>query len=250
MSLLLLLALATPGDASFQARDTVRIEVGSPLLDGSVYKPHRARVRVHLNSLDTPPTNEWTNELTIGDSAGRRVARWVTLGQFDANGQPGFDLRQTFDHVSMALLGYRLKTRAGADISLAIDGHRMRGTRKVPSNPEVQQVDQVIPRLGFIASASDLVPLAMGMEAGKVIIAPVWGPNMATAESHIFTIVGKVPHTVEGTEWQAWRVEEYRESDRKLLSVWFLLEESPYMVGGENYLPNGSVQKMTEIALP
>ena len=96
----------------------------------------------------------------------------------------------------------------------------------------------------------DLVPLAMGMEAGKVIIAPVWGPNMATAESHIFTIVGKVPHTVEGTEWQAWRVEEYRESDRKLLSVWFLLEESPYMVGGENYLPNGSVQKMTEIALP
>jgi hypothetical protein len=250
MTLLLSIAVALAAGEPLQSVDTVRIEVGSPLLDGSVYKPHRARVRVHLNSLDTPPTNEWTNELTIGDSAGRKVARWVTLGQFDENKVPGFDLRQTFDWVTMAPLGYRLKTRAGVDVSLAIDGNRMRGTRKLPNNPEVQQVDQVIPRMGFIASASDLVPLAMGMEAGKVIIAPVWGPNMATAESHIFTIVGKVPTMVEGTEWQAWKVEEYRESDRKLLSVWYLLEESPYMVGGENYLANGQVQKMTEIALP
>jgi hypothetical protein len=230
--------------------DTIRIEVGSPLLDGSVYKPHRARVRVHLNSLDTPPTNEWINELTVGDSAGRGVARWVTLGQLDANGVPGFDLRQTFDLATMAPVGYRLRTRAGVDVSLAIDGNRMRGTRKLPNNPEVEHVDQVIPRMGYIASASDLVPLAVGLEAGKVVIAPVWGPNMATAESRIFSIIGKVPTMVEGTEWQAWKVEEYRESDRKLLAVWYLLDESPYMVAGEAYLPNGNVQKMTEIALP
>jgi hypothetical protein len=230
--------------------DTIRIEVGSPLVDGSVYKPHRARVRVHLNSLDTPPTNEWTNELTVGDSAGRRVARWVTLGQFDAARQPGFDLRQTFDLVTLAPLGYRLRTRAGAEISLAIDGNRMHGTRKLSGNAEVEVVDKVIPRMGYIAAASDLVPLAIGMAAGKVFIAPVWGPNMDTAESHIFTIVGTVPTMVEGTEWQAWKVEEYRESDRKLLAIWYLLEESPYMVAGEAYLSNGNVQKMTEIALP
>lgn len=250
MTLLLSLALAVASGNQAIAADTVRIEVGSPLLNGTVYRPHRARVRVHLNSLDTPPTNEWTNELTIGDSAGRGVARWVTLGQFDENRVPGFDLRQTFDLVTMAPLGYRLKTRAGADVSLAIDGNRMRGTRKLPSSPDVQQVDQVIPRMGFIASASDLVPLAVGLEAGKVIIAPVWGPNMPTAESRIFSIIGKIPTMVEGTEWQAWKVEEYRESDRKLLAVWYLLEESPYMVAGEAYLPNGNVQKMTEIALP
>jgi hypothetical protein len=34
------------------------------------------------------------------------------------------------------------------------------------------------------------------MDAGKVIIAPVWGPNMATAESRIFTFVRRV-HTVQ-----------------------------------------------------
>jgi len=249
MTLTFLVACSLAGNPGLTS-DTVRIEVGSPLIDGSVYRPHRARVRVHLGSVDTPPTNEWTNELTVGDSAGRRVARWVTLGQLDPNGQPGFDLRQTFDLVTMAPLGYRLRTRAGAEVSLSIDGNRLRGTRKLPNQSSTEQVDQVIPRMGFIASASDLVPLAAGMAPGKVLIAPVWGPNMATGESRIFTMVGKVPTTVEGTDWMAWKVEEYRESDRRLMAVWYLVEDSPYMVAGEIYLSNGQVQKLTEIALP
>ena len=230
--------------------DTIRVEVGSPAVNASWFTAHRARGRVHLNSLDTPPTNEWTNELTIGDSAGRQVARWVTLGQFDASGTPGFDLRQTFDHVTLAPLGYRLRTRAGADVSLAIDGNRVHGTRKLPNAPDVEQVDVQVPRMGFIASASDLVPLAMKFEAGQVVVAPVWSPQMPTAESRIFHTVGKVPHLVEGKEWMAWRVDEYRESDRRLMATWYLVEESPYMVGGEVFLQNGNVQKMTEVALP
>jgi hypothetical protein len=233
-----------------QSADTTRIEVGSPAVDGSVYKPHRARVRVHLGSVDTPPTNEWTNELTIGDSAGRKVMRWVTLGQFDSAGTPGFDLRQTFDLVTLAPMGYHLKTRSGVRTSLAIDGNRMRGTRKLPSSPDTVQVDQVIPRMGYIASASDLLPPAVGFKAGDVYIAPVWGPNMPTAESRIFSVIGKVPTMVEGKEWQAWKVEERRESDRQLMATWYLVEGSPYMVAGEAYLPNGQVQKFTEIALP
>lgn len=82
------------------------------------------------------------------------------------------------------------------------------------------------------------------------MIAPVWGPNMADAESRIFTVVRQERTMVEGTEWNAWKVEERRESDRTLLAVWYLLDESPYMVAGDVYLANGQVQKMTEIALP
>lgn len=256
MLTLLTLLVALPVPAAVHSRqavsDTIRVEVGSPAVNGSVYLPHRARVRVHLNSVDTPPTNEWTNELTVGDSAGRKVMRWVTLGQIDpATGTAGFDLRQTFDLVTMAPLGYLLTTRTGARVSLAIDdGGRVRGTRKLAGSTVVEQVDQLVPRMGFIASASDLVPLAVGMVPGRVIIAPVWGPNMATGESHVFTIVGKVPTMVEGTEWMAWKVEERRESDGKHLSNWYLLDDAPYMVGGEVFLPNGQVQRMTEISLP
>lgn len=230
--------------------DTVRVEVGDPAVDGRVYKPHRARVRVHLGSTDTPPVNEWTNELTIGDSAGRSVMRWVTLGRFDANGQPGSVLRQTYDLRTLTPLGFWRETRDGDRVALAIDGKRMRGTWKSAKDTTVHQVDQEIPRLGFIASASDLVPLAVGMTPGKVIIAPIWGPNMPTAETRIFTVIGKVPTMVEGKEWQAWKVEEHRASDGRHLANWYLVEESPYMVAGEVFLPNGQVQKMTEIALP
>ena len=252
LALPLVLALAGVQSAPLAAvSDTIRIEVGSPLLNGRVYKPHRARVRVHLGSTDTPPTNEWTNELTLGDSAGRPIMRWVTLGHIDsATGKAGFDLRQTFDLETMAPYGYLLVTQQGAHISLAMDGKRMRGTRKLPTDSTARQVDQAIPRMGFIATASDLVPLAVGMAPGKVIVAPVWGPNMPAAESRIFTIIGKVPTMVEGKEWQAWKVEERRESDRRLMAVWYLVEGSPYMVAGEVFLPNGQVQKITEIALP
>jgi hypothetical protein len=243
-------AVQSPSAASAPA-DTIRIEVGSPLVNGRVYKPHRARVRVHLGSTDTPPTNEWTNELTLGDSAGRPVMRWVTLGQFDSTtGQPGFDLRQTFDLETLAPYGYLLTTKNGVRVSLAMDGKRMYGTRKLPKDSVAQQVDEAVPRMGFIASASDLVPLAVGLAPGKVFVAPVWGPNMPRAESRIFTVVGKVPTMVEGKEWQAWKVEERRESDRTLLANWYLVEDSPYMVAGEAFLPNGQVQKFTEIALP
>ena len=252
MSLVLALAIAAvQSPAAAAAADTIRIEVGSPLVNGRVYKPHRARVRVHLGSTDNPPTNEWTNELTLGDSAGRPIMRWVTLGQIDsATGKAGFDLRQTFDLETMAPYGYLLSTKQGVRVSLAMDGKRMYGTRKQPKDSVAQQVDQAIPRMGFIVSASDLVPLAVGMAPGKVEVAPVWGPNMPNAESRIITIVGKVPTMVEGKEWQAWKVEERRESDRTLLANWYLVEDSPYMVAGEVFLPNGQVQKMTEIALP
>ena len=39
-----------------------------------------------------------------------------------------------------------------------------------------------VDRMGFIASASDLVPLAVGLKRGQVMVAPVWGPNMPAAE--------------------------------------------------------------------
>jgi len=228
--------------------DTIRLEMGSPAVDGRVYQPHRARVRVFQgDSLVT----EWINELVVGDSAGRAVMRWSTLGQFDkATGKPGYELLQTYDHRTMAPLGYSLTTRAGGRIRLTIDGNRMRGTRRTAADTTTRAVDQVIPRLGYIASASDLVPLAVGLKTGRVIIAPVWGPNMASAETRIFTIRGQESMDIEGTTWQAWRVEERRESDGVLLATWFLTDRSPYMVGGEGYLPNGQVQRYTEVALP
>ena len=62
------------------AGDTVRLEVGAKELDGRVYAPHAARVRVWIGPGEGRVRGEWTNVLTHGDSAGRKVHRWVTTG--------------------------------------------------------------------------------------------------------------------------------------------------------------------------
>jgi hypothetical protein len=87
------------------------------------------------------------------------------------------------------------------------------------------------------------------MKPGRVMTAPVWGPNMPLAETRIFTVIGKEPTPVEGQQWNAWKVEERRASDRTLLAIWYLVDESPYMVAGDVVLPDGRVQKMTEVAI-
>ena len=235
-----------------QARDTIRLEVGSKEVNGKVYQPHAARVRVRIGSDTSRVTSEWTNELTVGDSAGRAVHRWVTKGtQYPPNAAPvTWELRQTYDAVTLAPYGYLSERSNGARTQLTINGTRVRGTRKLASDTTVQQVDVTLDRGGFVASASDLVPLAVGFKEGRVMTAPVWGPAMTKAEMRIFSVIGKTPINVEGTEVVAWKVEERRQADRQLLATWYLLETSPYMVYGEVPLPNGQTQRMSEVAIP
>ena len=73
---------------------------------------------------------------------------------------------------------------------------------------------------------------------------------MTAAEQRTFTVVGKVDIDVEGTKMNAWKVDEHRVSDKKLLASWYLLDKSPYMVYGEVPLADGTVQRMTEVEVP
>jgi hypothetical protein len=217
-----------------------------------VYAPHAARVRVRVGAPDSPITAEWTNELTLGDSAGRPVMRWVTKGtrQAPTGGMMNWEIRQTYDAVTLAPYGYHATSSLGAFTQLTLDGTRVRGTKRVPGDTTVQPVDVTLDRAGFVASASDLLPAAVGFKPGTVIIAPFWGPAMTKAEMRIFSVIGKGPVDVEGTAVNAWKVEERRQSDGQLLATWYLLDASPYMVYGEVPLPNGQVQRMSEVAIP
>lgn len=231
--------------------DTIRVEVGSPAVNGRVYRPHAALVRVRLGASDRV-TATWTNELTLGDSAGRPVMRWVTKGtqQPGTDAEQTWELRQTYDAVTLAPYTYDFTSSTGAATRVTITGRHVRGTRRAPGDTTVHQVDVTLDRPGFFAGASDLVPLAVGLEEETVITAPVWSPAMTQAETRIFTVVGRATVDVEGSAVQAWKVEERRHADRALLATWYLLEESPYMVYGEMVLPNGQVRRMTEVEIP
>jgi len=250
--LALAVASATAAPTLAAQADTLRLEVGSKEVDGRVYQPHLARVRVRVGEGEGRQVAEWTNELTLGDSAGRPVMRWVTKG---TRTQPSGDtirweIRQTYDAITLAPYGYDASSTAGGYTRLTLSGRRVQGTRRAPGASTDQPVDLTIDRPGFIASASDLVPLAAGLKEGAVMIAPVWGPAMTNSELRIFSVLGKVIVNVEGTDVEAWKVEERRHADRILTATWYLTETSPYMVYGEVPLPNGQVQRMSEVALP
>lgn len=235
---------------SVLSTDTIRVEIGSPLVDGRVYMPHAARVRVWVGPGEGRMRAEWTNELTIGDSAGRQVHRWVTTGTqlTPAGDTVRWELRQTYDARTLQPYGIARTASTGAMSSLRIDGRQVTGTIRQGATAEAQEVRYEIDRPGYVASASDLVPLAVGLKQGSVIVAPIWGPSMqGRSELRAFTVRGREDVDVEGTKVNAWKVEEHRLSDGKLLATWWLVDKSPYMVYGEVPLPDGTVQRMTEV---
>ena len=246
-----MLRTATVGAGTSQgsSADTLRIEVGSDRVDGRVFPPHRARNTVYIGD-STEPAVSWTNELTVGDSAGRQVMRWVTRGGPAGDGEgTEWELRQTYDARTLAPLAWERTAGNGAFVRLRMDGTRVHGVRRAPGASAHDTIDVTLDRLGFIASASDLVPMAVGLRAGVVIIAPVWAPGMAAAEERVFTVLGEQAVTVEDAEVVAWKVEERVLSSGDLVANWYLTEASPYMVYAEVMQADGLVRRITGVAL-
>jgi hypothetical protein len=241
--LFLLLSCCTLAGAN---ADTIRLEVGSPEVDATYFVPHVARNSVYIGDATTPSVT-WTNELTVGDSAGMRVHRWVTKGT-QANGAT-WELRQTYNGRSLALLKWAQRSSAGGDSWLHVDGTRVRGVLKGPGNAEPVEIDRTLDRAGFVASATDLVPMAAGLRAGVVMTAPIWAPQSTTVEMRVFSVLREETVSVEGKDVKAWRVEERVHGTNVLKATWWLIDVSPYMVLAEIPLANGQTQRITGVAL-
>ena len=252
--LLTIVATATVPSVNAQSpasSEMLKLEVGAKEVDGRVYQPHAAKVRVYAGP-EGKMRGEWTNVLTVRDSAGRKLHYWLTTGASvtPAGDTLRWELRQIYDAITLQPYSIVRTGSNGLESRLTIDGLRVHGTRRVNASAPVENIDYTIDRMGFVASASDLVPAAVGFKAGRVISVPIWGPGMTKAEQRRFTVVGKVDVNVEGNTINAWKVEEHRESDSKLLATWYLLDKSPYMVYGEVPLPDGTVQRMSEVEVP
>lgn len=248
--LAVLAATCVTSVASAQTADTIFAEIGHQAIDGRFMQPHAARVRIYRG--DTL-VSQWLNELTLGDSAGRRVMRWVTTSE----AVPAFPnrplsvLRQTYDARTLAPMGYSTTVSNGAGASLAIDGRSVKGTRRTPADTTPIRVDTPVPRLGYFSGASDLVPIVAGLRHGSVMVVPVWHPmNPGSTEDRVFHVIGDTTVMVEGSPVRSTKVEERRRSNGTLYANWYLLLVSPYMVYGEVPLPDGRVQRMTEVEVP
>ena len=130
---------AEPRRMSAAPSDTIRVEIGSPLVDGRVYKPHAARVRVRVGPGEGRLRAEWTNVLSVGDSAGRQVHRWVTTGTSlsPAGDTIRWELRQTYDARTLQPYGIVRTASTGQTTALRIDGRSVTGTTRAAANAAV-----------------------------------------------------------------------------------------------------------------
>jgi hypothetical protein len=254
LTLLASMALAAPGDDAPRtpaaALDTVRLEVGSPEIDGRVFPSHRARNRSYPAG-GGPPVSTWTNELTVGDSAGTPVHRWVTRGvQMGPEGEGAtWELVQTYDARTLAPLTYHRWSGDGSWTRLRLDGTRVRGMQQIAGEAEPRAIEQTLDRPAFFEGASDLVPMAMRLDAGDVVIVPVWAWGMPRTESRVFTALGRERVSVEGLDVSAWKVEERVEGSGRRVAIWYVTDSSPYMVLAEIPTPDGSMRRLTGVAL-
>jgi hypothetical protein len=240
------MATVAPEIEAAPVADTLRLEVGSPEVDGRILPEHRARNRVYIGDAATPSTS-WTNELVLGDSAGIPVMRWITKGE-QGDGA-SWELLQTYHARTLAPLAYSRTSSAGVYLRYTVDGTRVRGVRRTSADAPEEPFERDLARMGFFSGASDLIPMAVGYEPGLVMTAPVWGPNMEAAQDRVFTVVREEQVEVEGAQVMAWRVDEHIEDTGALYATWWLSETEPYMVLGEIMLPNGQMQRITGVAL-
>lgn len=236
-------------DALQPPADTVHLHVGSPAIDGRVFTPHAARVRVY-NAQGTL-VQEWDNELFLGDSAGRPVMRWITTGRpVPANPtRPLVRILQTYDAVTLAPYGYLSTSSTGAYLQLSLTGTRVQGSKRANAQAPLEPVDVTLDAPGFYAGASDLVPVAAGLRTGQVFTAPVWSTNATRSERRTFVVRSDTTIDIEGTNVRSRRVDEFK-PDGSLAAAWFLLRDAPFMVYGEVPLASGGVQRMTEVPIP
>lgn len=226
--------------------DTTRVEVGSPLVNGTFYVSHTGLVTmVRMSSGSTDTIGRWTNELIMGDSAGRPIHRWYTTGW--TRGSDGtttrFDLWQTFDARTLALHTYRLRSGKGTDVRLTIEATRVRGSYRAHADSQPRNVDIMLRHAGFVAGAADLVPPAMGLREGLVIVMPVWNPPADSVETQIWTIDRRRQKEFEGRSLEAWEGAQHDADGKRIGSIWFV-NAPPYMVRWDFVASDGGVVRL------
>ena len=232
--------------------DTLHLHVGSPQVDLSTLNPHYARVTVE-RFIDGSwrEVSSWTNRLELGDSAGRPVHRWTTIGTTKRQeGEPlTWQLYQTFDNKTLTQFGLRRTSSDGGEVQLTYEGAHVHGMRKAAGSGAVTPIDVKLSRQGFPMAATDLVPSGVALRDGLVMTIPAWQNGMTDVETHILTVIGRKEIQIAGKPWKTWAVEERSVADGKIkfIGTWYLADVPPYMVYAEVEGPNGTRQRMTEV---
>jgi hypothetical protein len=258
VSLILLVTAATLGIAASeiprpqqrQSADTLCVAVGSEMISGLELPVHGSKIdRFQLDPGQAPRNIGWiTNVMSIGDTAGRPVFRFITEGEArQPNGQANrYTLYTTFDRKTTALLGYFISGSLGREVRLTLDGNRVRGTIRPSADAAVQPVDVTLSRPGFLGSSMDIQLALLPLRPGLTIELPVWMPGMTDAESRWYVVVSQGTAKMGGKTVDAWVTEEWNADRSRKLSTMNVIKSAPFMEWQEFDQPSGGKLRLVQ----
>lgn len=233
-----------------QAGGTLRVAVGSELISGFSLPVHGSRIeRYQVDPGKDPRHVGWiTNLMTIGDTAGRAVFRFRTDGEGPGAGGAtnSYTMFTTFDRKTTALLGYSYKGSLGREVKLSLDGDRVRGTIKLPTDSVAKGVDVTLTRPGFLGSSMDIQLALLPLRPGLVIEMPVWAPGAPDVESRWYVVASKGTAKMGGKTVEAWVTEEWSADRSRKLSTLNVITIAPFMEWQEVEQPSGAKTRLTQ----
>jgi hypothetical protein len=241
----LLAALSALGPAllSAQAKDPISLPVGSPLVDGRIYKAHEATA---MRSL----TRDGSIVRSIRYTNFTYMTRWKGLDVCVVESKPNIETGDTafyektvLDARSMAILHREERDGGGRLVNADIDGAHVTGQYRAKAGDPVQPLDFTLETPSYYAPFVDAAIGATHMQLGQSWRVPSFSftPGRQKTTWETYRITGREPAGGAGGTSPAWVVENA--DDAPVHTKIWITDDPPYLPRVVTTLPDGSIAR-------
>lgn len=237
---LLSAVILTPFRLAAQQADTVTLNVGSPLVDGRMYKPHSAAVTTSLVRNDTVLQSR---KFTISLHVTTRNAIPAFQVLYDYPDDPSAKSEVILDLRTLALVHLDDRDSRGRVLVADVDGRHVTGEFRAAQDSAVEHLDFTLdvpsyyfPFLDAGINATTLV------RAERAFTLPTFGfaSSDRRTDWHTYRVAARDTLRVRGRRLDAWVIEENWHGRYATRKIW-ITKELPYLPLVETHYPDGSV---------
>jgi hypothetical protein len=230
----------TPMLAAAQASTRIELPVGSPLVDGRIYKAHDAvAVRTLLKDGTVVRSLRYTNHTYMMRLKGRDLCVVESVPSPETT-DTAFYEKTVLDAKTMAIVHREERNGAGHLLEADVDGAHVTGRHRAKAGDPIQPLDFTLDAPAFYSPFVDAAIGATHMQAGQAWRVPTFSftPGQQKTTWHVYRITGHEPAGGTGGASPAWIVEDV-DNTPVHTKIW-ITDDPPYLPRVVTTLPDGS----------
>lgn len=241
----LLSAIVALGPAllTAQASDPIPLPVGSPLVDGRIYKAHEATA---MRSL----TRNGTTVRSIRYTNYTYMTHWNGMDVCVVESKPNAETSDTafyektvLNSRTMAILHREERDGGGRLVTADIDGAHVTGQYRAKASDPIQPIDVTLEAPSYYSPFVNAAIGATHMQPGQSWRVPtfVFTPGHQKTSWDTYRITGREPAGGAGGASPAWIVENA--DDAPVHTKIWIIDDAPYLPRVITTLPDGSIAR-------